>query len=127
MHVYKPIPVAVARSVAESHEKDIVVIMALDRENDRLDATTVGREPADKDIAAKWGEMFAERLGARVSTWYEDFRATTEAEYKTKVDALERRLEAVQDALAPLARWFRQRWRQQGSPRCSALAATVSR
>lgn len=113
MHDYKPIPVAVAKSVAESHEKDIVVIMALDRENDRLDATTVGREPADKDIAAKWGGMFAERLGARVSEsiMYEDFRATPEAEYKAKVDVLERRFEGVQEALArfntlrPAAEW----------------------
>jgi hypothetical protein len=113
MHDYKPVLVAVAKSVAEAHEKDIVVIMALDRENERLDATTVGREPADKDIAAKWGELFAQATGADVSqsTWYEDFRATKEAEYKAKVDALERRLNAVLEALAtfsvlrPAAEW----------------------
>jgi hypothetical protein len=106
MHVYKPIPVWEARALSDDYVKAIVVIVAMDRENQMLHATTFGREPADKDIAAKWGELFAQAAGADTvhSICYEDFRATPEAEYKAKVEALEERLEAVQDALAPLAR-----------------------
>ena len=106
MPAYKPIPVWEVRSLAADYTKDIVVIVAMDRENAKLHTTTFGREPADKDIAAKWGELFAQAAGSDTTqaTWYEDFRATKEAEYKAKVDALEKRLEAVQDALAPLAR-----------------------
>lgn len=100
-HEYHPVHVGVAREIAERFQKDIVVIVSYDRQYNLVHTTTFGREPADKDIAAAWGDICVEATGADTSnpTWYEDFRATKEAEYKARIDQLTAERDAALERL----------------------------
>ncbi len=90
MPEYRPVPVASAQSIADSFEKDVVVIFTLDHAYSLAHYTTFGRTPHDKLEAAGFGDLIAGtisegRLGeTRV---YEDFRLEA-AKHKAGRDAL---------------------------------------
>ena len=93
---YEAVPVHEARKIAERYRKAIVVIVAYDTTHQKLHTTTFGVMPEDKDVAALWGEACATAIGADTSksVWYENYRTTTEAEYKRRIDELEAELES---------------------------------
>jgi len=73
---YQPVPVAVAKDIAEGHDKSIVIILSWDPVHGLLHTTTYGVSPIDKQWAAEGGDIAAKALGAdfdRLKT-YEDFR-----------------------------------------------------
>lgn len=98
---YIPVPVSVAKEIAEKFAKDIIVIVAWYRKHEMTHTTTYGAAAELKDVAASWGEYFAKAVGADVAktNWYEDYRATEAATYKAKVDKLENLLSAAREAL----------------------------
>lgn len=80
MKKYIPIPVIALADIAESFEKDIVVISAWDREHSRLHVSTYGITEEDKYAAAKAGEIVFEALGGdnKEKIVFEDFRVKSE-------------------------------------------------
>jgi len=96
---YIPIHVSVAQHLADGHGKDIVLIVGWDRESNKTNIVTWGREPEQKEAAAKAGETIAKQLGLAddLAEVHEDFRR--EGETAKVVDDLRRRLAAIREAL----------------------------
>lgn len=81
MPEYKPVPVTVAVAIAENFDKDVVVVMCIDRTCNKTHFTTYGKSPADKIDAAKFGELISQGLGCRGPLeQFEDFRNVPAAE-----------------------------------------------
>jgi len=99
MSDYQPIPVDAARKVADEYRKDILLIVGWDREANKTDIVTWGREVEEKVVAANAGETITKQLGLAeaTATVHEDFRR--EGEAAAEVDALRRKLAAVRKAL----------------------------
>lgn len=76
MSEYIPIPVLAAKSLAETYQRDIVIISAWSREHKLLHTVTYGVSAADKVSAANGGEICAKALGMDLSRsqFNEDFR-----------------------------------------------------
>lgn len=87
---YVPIPVAVAQQIADGHKKDIVLIVGWDDDSNKTNIVTWGREPSQKEAAAKAGETIAKQLGLadELADVHEDFRR--EGETAKEVDRLRR-------------------------------------
>lgn len=96
---YIPIHVSVAQHLADGHGKDIVLIVGWDSASNKTNIVTWGREPQQKEAAAKAGETIAKQLGLadELADVHEDFRR--EAEGAKVVDDLRRKLAAIRDAL----------------------------
>jgi hypothetical protein len=75
---YKPVPVEVARQIAQQFDKCIVVVMCFDEVHLLTHATTYGMSALDKAAAAFLGDEFTRTMGANLSEkkTFEDFRAT---------------------------------------------------
>jgi hypothetical protein len=76
MAEYKPIPVHVAKQIADHYEKSQVVIVAVDPVHDLTHTTTYGVSADDKVESALLGDWCAALIGCDVGkrTNYEDFR-----------------------------------------------------
>lgn len=76
MKDYKPVPVSAARDVANSFDKDVVVIIAYDNAHNLTNTTTYGRDALDKIRAADLGEILAKAAGCDMgkADFSEDFR-----------------------------------------------------
>lgn len=81
MSEYKEIPVEVAKQIAGSYGRDIVIICCWSHEHSLLHTTTYGIAPSDKASAARGGELCAKALGSNLTRMqdYEDFRKDTDA------------------------------------------------
>lgn len=90
-HDYKPIPVEVAREIAEQFHKVQVVILAYDSLYQLTHATTYGETAFDKENVAAAGELCSQAIGADLSRkqTFEDFhRDYDPANYKEALDLL---------------------------------------
>lgn len=90
---YKPIPVAVAKEIADKFGKSIVVILAFDREWERTHTTTYGVTSFEKENAAAVGEIATQAIGCDLGRKqvFEDFhRDYAPAFYKRAVEILRR-------------------------------------
>ncbi len=73
---YVPVPVAVAKSIAESYSKSIVIIFAHDPVYGLVHTTTYGIDARNKAWAAQGGEIATKALGGLVdlASHFEDYR-----------------------------------------------------
>lgn len=73
---YIPVPVEIARMIADKYQKAIVIINTWDITHGLLHTTTYGRSLEQKHQAAKGGEIAATALGADMpkADKYQDFR-----------------------------------------------------
>src|SRR5262245_38447248 len=78
---YMPIPVQMARQIAEATQRDIVTILAWSHEHQLLHTTTYGVTAADKVTAARMGDIATQALGMDLlrSEVSEDFRKDLDA------------------------------------------------
>ena len=78
---YIPISVAVAQQIADGHQKDIVLIVGWDEDSNKTNIVTWGREPHQKQAAAKAGDTIAKQLGLadELAEVHEDFRREGQA------------------------------------------------
>lgn len=76
MEPYKPVPVEVARQIAEQYGKSIVIIFAHDPVHGIMHTTTFGADPQNKAWAAQGGEIATKALGGILdeSVQFEDYR-----------------------------------------------------
>lgn len=74
--IHVPIPVAVAKEIAEKFSKSIVIILAHDPQSGLLHTTTYGVDSQNKAWAARGGEITTQALGGvlEASIGYEDYR-----------------------------------------------------
>lgn len=74
--VHVPVPVFVAKDIAEKYGKSIVIINSFDPVSGLLHTTTYGKSFVDKEWAAVAGDITAKAIGADLEgkTTYEDFR-----------------------------------------------------
>lgn len=86
---YKPIEVRVARGLADTFKKDLIVIASYDREHERTNITTYGRTAADKALAAEVGDVLAADLQLAQTRTYEDFRRNDPAKAAELIENLE--------------------------------------
>lgn len=105
---YIPVPVEAARQISQHCHKEIVVILAYDASFQTTHTTTYGYSPAAKDIAAVWGEQCNAAIGGDQdrSRIFEDFRATTEAENRRRIEDLTGNLNALEAMFGPVDRLF---------------------
>lgn len=99
MTVYKGVPVEVAKQIAGSYGKDMVVILCYDHASNRTHTTTYGIAPVDKVSAANAGEICTQALGGdlRRSINYEDFRKDLDAgKQRAMEEAIKKHLPALQ-------------------------------
>jgi hypothetical protein len=77
---YLPVPVEIARSIAEQFEKSQVVILSFDPKRRLTHTTTYGVNAFDKENAAAAGEICARAVGCDLSQKqsYEDFHDSYE-------------------------------------------------
>ncbi len=73
---YAPVPVAMAKQIAEQFGKSIVIIFAHDPVYGLVHTTTYGTTPRNKAWAAQGGEIATKALGGLVdlATHFEDYR-----------------------------------------------------
>lgn len=89
---YAGIPAKEAQRIAETYQKNAVVILAADREKGLVDCATFGKAAQDKVGAVKWAEALLKVsgvVGGPIKQW-EDFQATPAAVSKERIDILER-------------------------------------
>jgi len=104
--IYKPVPVDAAKHVADTHDKDIVIIVSVDDAHNQTHFTTYGRAAEDKPRAARIGEMIAEATGHGGTARYnEDFRTLPIATAVRHIETLRGAIRAAQAArgLSPQA------------------------
>jgi len=84
---YVPVPVSVAKEVAERCDKQIIIILAWNRPSDMCHLTSYGESPTEKDTAAAFADKLRDMLAddPSAATVFEDFREPTEAA-KTKAE-----------------------------------------
>lgn len=95
---YKPIPSSEAKTIAEKYDKQVVVILAIDRVHEMTHTTTYGVGPEDKLAAASLGDQLPFILGLTEGPrkFFEDFRTTQQAEWKVEKDRLEARIRELE-------------------------------
>jgi hypothetical protein len=73
---YEPVPVEVAREIAEKYHKSIVIIFAHDPVHGLMHTTTYGTDPQNKAWAAQGGEIATKALGGipQSDMVFEDYR-----------------------------------------------------
>lgn len=87
---YIPIPVDVARKIADVFDKDMVIIVSWDSAFRVTHCTTYGRSARCKAAAAAAGEEFMKHLGCDLarSEYFEDFRNLAQAEATEMIERL---------------------------------------
>lgn len=86
---YKPVPVIAAVHIAHHCDKDIVVIFSIDHAHELQHVTSFGKSPADKIVAAKFGDAIEKIVGeVSLRTTFEDFRTLDAAKFKFERDKL---------------------------------------
>ncbi|MBX3396536.1 MAG: hypothetical protein KF841_14335 [Phycisphaerae bacterium] len=95
---YKSVPVAVAKEIAEKHDKDIVIIVCFQQEPAIFHGTSYGRSVRDKVLAADMIERCMVAAGAEPETrkMNEDFRFKTEAEWAKEKEQLCDKIKALE-------------------------------
>ena len=85
---YQPVTVESARQVAKAFAKQVVVIVAIDREYDQTNFTTYGEQPEDKTFAARLGSLIAKAIGCEEidRESHEDFRDVPAAERAKEIE-----------------------------------------
>jgi hypothetical protein len=75
---YKPVPVEVARAIAEDFDKSIVIIFCHDPVHGLMHTTTFGIDAEKRKWAAEGGEIATRALGGvtELATSFEDYRLT---------------------------------------------------
>ena len=73
---YISVPADEAKNLLENYDKDMVVILAWDMENEQLHTTTSGRDDHFKEYAAAMGDLLPTLIGADITKakTFEDFR-----------------------------------------------------
>jgi hypothetical protein len=73
---YRPVPVQVARTIAEEYQKSCVIVLAYDPVYGLLHTTTYGSDPENKAWAAQGGQIAAKALGTlpEKNVDFEDYR-----------------------------------------------------
>lgn len=98
---YKPIPVEVARKIAEAYDKSTVIIIAYDPLHQVFHHSTYGVSAEDKVVAANMGESIADMIADTPrSKFFEDFRDLDAAKAKVQIDAIQQKLDGCRSALA---------------------------
>lgn len=91
MSEYKPVPVDIAKQIAESFDKSIVVLLCYDPTHNLTHTTTYGVNAYEKEQAAALGEMATQAIGCDLSqkVTYEDFHKNYDAaRYKAAIEVL---------------------------------------
>lgn len=116
MKPYKPIEVEAAKQIAETHDKQIVIIIAWEMTHGLLHVTTYGDDPGNKALAAAGGEVAIAALGGirSASLDFEDFRLQ-------QAHAL---LAALKSALAIVAE-ARSAWEQDREMSCGKILTAL--
>ena len=99
MSEYQNIPVLAAKSLADTYDKDIVVILAWNHEHHTLNTVTYGVKASDKVSAGRAGEIASKALGMDPSTaaTVEDFRRDhNAARERAMLEAIKKHLPAIQ-------------------------------
>lgn len=98
---YKPIPVEVARKIAETYDKSTVIIIAYDPVHEVFHHSTYGVSAEDKIVAANMGEAISDMIADTPrSKFFEDFRDLDAAKAKVQIDDIQRKLDSCRSALA---------------------------
>lgn len=63
MAKYKRIPITAAENIADSYDKDQVVILAWDKTHNCVHAATYGKTKADCKQAADWSKLLLKASG----------------------------------------------------------------
>lgn len=97
---YQPIPVEIAKHIADRFDKNTVVIVALDETHNCTHFTTYGVTAHNKVQAAAMAESINNILGAgeKIAT-FEDFGSVPAAESRATIERLEKELEQAKAAL----------------------------
>lgn len=83
---YQPIPVAAAAELAQRHHKQLLVVIAFDRESQRTDLVTWGESALDKEDAFRQGTLCLKALAADLERvdiqqdYHADFRPALQQE-----------------------------------------------
>jgi hypothetical protein len=86
---YKPVEGAVAQLVAQTHDKDIAVIITYDHAFKMLGGASYGSSPEAMDVAARWCDAFRVIAGGGEQfAAYEDYRATDAAMAQARIEGL---------------------------------------
>lgn len=88
---YQPIPVAVAKQIAEDFAKSQVVILAFDPVHQVTQTTTYGKEPFDMENAAAVGKICAQAIGCDLSKRqdFEDYHKDYDAaKFKALIESV---------------------------------------
>jgi hypothetical protein len=99
MSDYKPIPVETARDISKQFDKPVVIILAWDQAHNCCHTVTYGRNPKEKEWAARGGEMATAALGFSVPNKqnFEDFRTDySEGKYAELKEAAKAALECFE-------------------------------
>jgi hypothetical protein len=105
MPEYKPVPVDVARQIAEQCGKSMVVILSYDPAHQLTHTTTYGVEPSEKEMAADVGDRCAKLIcgdGFDKSRRYEDFRFADQAARTKAIEQLIKAATAADHALGSI-------------------------
>lgn len=89
----QPVPVSVAKDIAERFGKSSVVILCYEPATERTFTTTYGVTPFDKENAAAAGSICAKALGSDLSRKqvFEDFHHDYDAaNYKAAVELMQK-------------------------------------
>lgn len=88
---YWPVPVETAKSICTDYHKSWCVILSADPVFDKLHTTTYGRDPAEKVLAAKAGDIITEAITGTLTERlvFQDFRDDLEAAcYRSAIELL---------------------------------------
>ena len=90
---YKPVTVQAASEIARVFNKDVVVVMAIDRTHDKTHFTSYGRSADDKIQAAEFCELISGGLGCPGPLErFEDFRSVDAAKRAEDIENARRAL-----------------------------------
>ncbi len=93
MSEYILVPVSLAQQIAESCEKDWVIILARDHAHDKIHVATFGKTAMDKQEVAALGDMLPTCIGSdpnAAGKIFEDWRLVEKAKYKEMLDRANR-------------------------------------
>lgn len=102
---YKPVPVDVARQIAEQCSKSMVVILSYDPAHELTHTTTYGVEPAEKEMAADVGDRCSKLIcgdGFDKKRRYDDFRFADQAVRTKAIEQLIKAATAADHALGSI-------------------------
>jgi hypothetical protein len=99
---YFPVPGVVATEISRAYCKDVVAIIAWDRNSQMIHTTTYGASSQDKVSAANLGETLAKAAGGQTDlrTTYEDFRNVEAADWAAERERLHQRIQELEQQIA---------------------------